>query len=137
MVTFSRDIDDIESVNFADSSGHTLGNYESSKGASTESESGETSQSDDRAPEALVRRENRAVKIIRCLAIFVLVSATVVTSYLIFLFARGSQESSLNDAFDVVASKLTTVLVADLSMKVKSWLHYFPRTLLYNPLNNH
>lgn len=44
------------------------------------SESGDTSQSDENAPEALVRRENRAVKVIRILVILILVSATVSTS---------------------------------------------------------
>lgn len=89
-----------------------------SVGSSTSQPPSESGHSDESSPEALVREENRAVKVIRSLVIFILLSATIVTSYLIHYFTQSSQESSLNDAFEIVASKLTTALVADLSLKV-------------------
>jgi hypothetical protein len=82
------------------------------------SESGGTSLKDDQTPEALVRKENQAVRITRLLLILVLAGATAATGYFVYLFTHQSELESFDDAFGNVAVKLTDALVSDTSLKV-------------------
>jgi hypothetical protein len=82
------------------------------------SESGGTSLKDDQTPEALVQKENQAVRLTRLLLMLVLAGATAVTGYFVYKFTHQSEVASFDDAFTNVALKLTDSLVSDISLKV-------------------
>jgi hypothetical protein len=101
--------------------------HENSSATSTkESESGGTSSRDDHTPEALVRKENQAVRITRLVLILVLVGATAATGYFVYRFTHESEVESFDDAFESVADKITSALVSDTSLKVGGNLRYCP-----------
>eukprot|EP00934_Nitzschia_sp_Nitz4_P002739 Nitzschia sp. Nitz4//scaffold111_size72815//56756//60609//NITZ4_005798-RA/size72815-snap-gene-0.111-mRNA-1//-1//CDS//3329533204//2729//frame0 len=72
---------------------------------------------DQHSPESLVRQENKQVRVIRAMVVLVLLIASILTSYFVYHVTRDSQEASFEDAFIIIASKLTTVMVSDLSLK--------------------
>lgn len=111
-------IDDADSLASGEYSLSTDENETSSTSSSRrESESGGTTSKDEYTPEALVRKENRAVRITRLLLILVLVGATAATGYFVYRFTHESEKESFDDAFENVATKLTSALVSDTSLK--------------------
>jgi hypothetical protein len=68
--------------------------------------------------EALVNRENKAVRITRCILILLLVGATAATGYFVYVFIHDSQEQSFDTSFDSVAENIVDSLLADTSLKV-------------------
>ena len=91
----------------------------STHSTSKNSESGHSS-TDQNTPEALVRRETRAVNFSRVVVILILIGATVATAYSVFRFTRQAETDAYDGAFDSVADKLTSSLVSDTSLKVRS-----------------
>lgn len=88
-------------------------------GPSWGSDSGRSSAKDDHSPEALVRKENQAVRVTRLILILILIGATAATGYFVYEFTRESQEASFDDAFTNVALKLTDSMISDTSLKVR------------------
>ncbi|KAG7360901.1 hypothetical protein IV203_036000 [Nitzschia inconspicua] len=75
------------------------------------------SSTDNHTAEALVKRENRTVNISRVVVILILIGATIATAYSVFRFTRDGEEEAYDNAFHNVASKLTSSLVSDMSLK--------------------
>lgn len=84
-----------------------------------EMEHSSTSEGDEHAPEALVRKDNKVVRANRALVVGILLTATVLTSFFVYRFVARSQETSFEDAFESVASKLANALISDVSLKVR------------------
>lgn len=88
-------------------------------GGSATSTSKSDSSADHNTPNALVKRENQTVNISRAIMIFLLIGATIATALFVFRFTRDGEEEAYDDAFHNVASKLTSSLVSDTSLKVR------------------
>ncbi|KAG7356992.1 hypothetical protein IV203_001680 [Nitzschia inconspicua] len=84
--------------------------------SASRSDSGHSS-TDNHTAEALVKRENRTVNISRVVVILILIGATIATAYSVFRFTRDGEEEAYDNAFHNVASKLTSSLVSDMSLK--------------------
>ena len=69
------------------------------------------------APEALVRKENKALSITRIIVFLVLVASAVATAFLVFRFARDSEEDSFENQFDGVAGRLVDGMTSDVALK--------------------
>jgi len=96
----------------------TLTSQASDDDFSISSSTTKTTSTDEHAPEAIVKKENRAVHVVRFLVIALLMTATGLTSYFVYKFTRDSEQAALDDAFDSIGLKLTTGLVSDTSLKV-------------------
>ncbi|KAG7363704.1 adenylate/guanylate cyclase [Nitzschia inconspicua] len=89
---------------------------EGRSGQSSRSDSGHSS-TDNHTADVLVKRENRTVNISRVVVILILIGAMIATAYSVFRFTRDGEEEAYDDAFHNVASKLTSSLVSDTSLK--------------------
>jgi hypothetical protein len=67
----------------------------------------------DDTPEALVRRENRAIQCVKLFAILVLLGAALTTAGMIFQYTQGSEENSFHNDFALISEAITQSLLQD------------------------
>jgi hypothetical protein len=72
-----------------------------------------TSVARDDTPEALVRRENRAIQCVKLFAILVLLGAALTTAGMIFQYTQGSEKSSFHNDFALISEAITESLLQD------------------------
>jgi class 3 adenylate cyclase len=72
------------------------------------------------SPEALVRRENRAIRCVKLFAILVLLAAATTTAALIFQFTRGSERDRFRNEFVFISEAIARGLMEDASLYVSS-----------------
>jgi hypothetical protein len=74
----------------------------------------------DISPEALVRRENRAIRLLKTFAILVLLAAALSAAGLIFQYTKGSEQATFESDFDLISEAITQSLLRDAESYIKS-----------------
>jgi hypothetical protein len=74
----------------------------------------------DDSPEALVWRENRAIRCLKLFAIVVLLVATLLASGMIFQFTRGSEKATFESDFALIAEAITQSISRDTNSYISS-----------------
>eukprot|EP00934_Nitzschia_sp_Nitz4_P004019 Nitzschia sp. Nitz4//scaffold52_size167869//61271//65053//NITZ4_002272-RA/size167869-snap-gene-0.211-mRNA-1//1//CDS//3329554023//4009//frame0 len=84
------------------------------------SDSGKTSDADEHAPEALVRKDTEAVNLTRFAIVVTLLGATIATAYMVHRTTSNAQRDLFQTSYESVGNNIASSLLA--AMSEKFWM---------------